>query len=363
MIRFTGIHLLAVAIALWALAVWRLDAPVNVATAQSGAAPAGQPRESDSGSGRVSLAEAQSTGAPSTPTAPVEDTVPETMVAAVSPPSDPASSAPAAVVPPPTPSESPATGAAVGGKPSLPPAPTWEVPRPSDSVQRPAASVPGDVPRAPAHPPARYEYPPAYSSRPSRPGGGVSGRGNVVAYEFNSARRAAWEGRLADAVDHYRAAARIQPNNYEAWGEMGNVLWQLGRWPEAAYALEGAATLLVQAGELQTASGLVPAVGSLDPDAARRIQERVRAAVQRYPVDSDFAGVNPHRPASGVDRQQPPKAGRRDPGDTLRPRQRIRVLARLESPSARDREPTTPASFRRDADTGARRRAGGSRRR
>ena len=285
MIRFTGIHLIAVAVALWALAVWRLDPPqspaaVDVATAQSGAAPSERPREPDTGTEQAPLAEAGNTG---TPAAPVEDPVPETTVAAVSPASDPAGSAPAAVVPPRTLSGAPATGEAAGEEPSLPPDPTWGVPRPSDTVERPSASVPGDVPRAPAHPPARYEYPPAYPRRPSRPGGGVSGRGNVVAYEFNSARRAAWEGRLADAVDHYRAAARIQPNNYEVWGEMGNVLWQLGRWPEAAYALEGAATLLVQAGELQTASGLVPAVGSLDPDAARRIQERVRAALQRYP--------------------------------------------------------------------------------
>ena len=288
MIRFTGIHLIAVAVALWALAVWRLDAPqspaaVDVATAQSGAAPAERPREPDTGTEQAPLAEAGNTGTPATPAAPVEDPVPETTVAAVSPASDPAGSAPAAVVPPRTPSGAPATGEAAGEEPSLPPDPTWGVPRPSDTVERPSASVPGDVPRAPAHPPARYEYPPAYPRPPSRPGGGVSGRGNVVAYEFNSARRAAWEGRLADAVDHYRAAARIQPNNYEVWGEMGNVLWQLGRWPEAAYALEGAATLLVQAGELQTASGLVPAVGSLDPAAARRIQERVRAALQRYP--------------------------------------------------------------------------------
>ena len=288
MIRFTGIHVVAVGVALWALAVWRLDAPkppatVDVATAQSEAAPAGQPRAPESGTGRAPLAEPETAGAPTTPTAPVDDPVAETTVAAVSPAPDPASSAPAAAVPRPTPSQSPATGEAAGDEPSLPPEPTWGVPRPPGAVERPAGSVPGDVPRAPAHPPARYEYPPTYSRRPSRPGGGVSGRGNVVAYEFNSARRAAWEGRLADAVDHYRAAARIQPGNYEVWGEMGNVMWQLGRWSEAAYALEGAATLLVQAGELQTAIGLVPAVGSLDPDAARRIQERVRAALQRYP--------------------------------------------------------------------------------
>ena len=62
---------------------------------------------------------------------------------------------------------------------------------------------------------------------------------------------------------------------------MGNVLWTMRRWSEAAYALEGAATLLVRAGELRAASELVPAVGRIDPDAAYRVQRLVWAATQR----------------------------------------------------------------------------------
>ena len=64
---------------------------------------------------------------------------------------------------------------------------------------------------------------------------------------------------------------------------MGNVLWAMQRWPEAAYALEGAATLLVAAGELHSASTLVPAVGLIDPDAAQRVQQRIWDATQRHP--------------------------------------------------------------------------------
>ena len=277
MTRFSGLHLLALSVALWGLAVWRLGTPDSAATAdtatvQTEVGPAEQNRETGSGAARAPLAEADGGGVPATPSTPVEDPVPDTRIAAVSPPSDPARPAPGAVIPPSPSSESP-----------FAPEPTWGVPRHPETPGGRAAPSPGDVPREPAYPQTRYDYPPAYSMPPSRPGGGANRRGNVVAHEFSSARRAAWEGRLADAVDHYRAAARILPGNYEVWGEMGNVLWQMGRWPEAAYALEGAATLLVQAGELQTASGLVPAVGSLNPDAARRIQERVRAALQRYP--------------------------------------------------------------------------------
>ena len=62
------------------------------------------------------------------------------------------------------------------------------------------------------------------------------------------------------------------------------------------------------------------------------------------PVDPDRAGVHPRRPADGADRQQPPNAGRRAPGDAFRPGRRIRALAGLESPHARA---LSPAEHRR----------------
>ena len=135
----------------------------------------------------------------------------------------------------------------------------------------PLASAPA-LPRlesAPSHLPP----PPGY---PALDDGAVSG-------QLNAARRAAWEGRFADAVAHYRSAARLRPADHVVWGEMGNVLWTMRRWPEAAYALEGAATLLVRAGELRAASELVPAVGRIDRQAAYRIERLLWEAAQRRP--------------------------------------------------------------------------------
>ena len=76
-------------------------------------------------------------------------------------------------------------------------------------------------------------------------------------------RCAAWEGRFADPVAHYRAAARLRADDHVVWAAMGNVLWSMRRRPEAAQALEGAATLLVRAGALRAASELVAAVGRI----------------------------------------------------------------------------------------------------
>ncbi|MCY4221146.1 MAG: hypothetical protein OXC25_04220 [Thiotrichales bacterium] len=86
-----------------------------------------------------------------------------------------------------------------------------------------------------------------------------------------------------DAIAHYRAAARLRPDDHVVWGEMGNVLWTMQRWPEAAYALEGAATLLIRAGELRAANELVPAVGRIDRQAAYRIERLLWDASQRQP--------------------------------------------------------------------------------
>ena len=168
------------------------------------------------------------------------------------------------------------------------PAPGVPATTPDAGTEGPPADAGGAAaPPVPARPDTRHELPmprplpPAGSPAP-RPDRTLAG-GSAVAVQLDAARRAAWEGRLEDALAHYRAAARIRPRSHAIWGEMGNVLWAMRRWPEAAYALEGAATLLVDAGELRAANDLLPAVGRLDPEAAHRVQRRLWIALQRPP--------------------------------------------------------------------------------
>ena len=189
----------------------------------------------------------------------------------------------------------PASGdSAAPSVPSVPPTPPAG-PSASDAAGAGAGPAPGDPipPRAPEPGSAQagdsgippppdlwFEHPFPFPPPPARSGSAATD-GSAVAGQINAARRAAWEGRLADALAHYRAAARIQPDLHVVWGEMGNVLWEMRRWSEAAYALEGAATLLVRAGELRAASELVPAVGRIDPEAAYRVQRLLWVAAQR----------------------------------------------------------------------------------
>ncbi len=126
-------------------------------------------------------------------------------------------------------------------------------------------------------------WPPSWPQWPRPP--------SVVAMDFDlsmeAARKAAWEGRLSDALAHYRVAADIDPESHVVWGEMGNVLWRMQQWAQAAYALEGAAILLVDEGEFRAALELMPAVESIDQDAAHRIRYHLWA------VFSEWAGPRP----------------------------------------------------------------------
>lgn len=314
MTRLSGIRVLALSFGLWALAAWIFGSPDPAAPGP--AAKAAQETISEPGTGVAEgvradaivvyvppeTADLDSTPSPdrdadpaSAPSRPGATRTAEGMAAPavpaagsqiahapVAPPAIPGGE-PAATIPI-APPQAPETAAA-GVPITSPTAPAPNVgsrqgdtagigPYPSDAGTPPALvrSAPWldpSIPRSPRPP-----------GTPSRPGGATADRGAVAA-QIDAARRAAWEGRLADALVHYRAAARVQPKSYAVWGEMGNVLWAMGRWPEAAYALEGAATLLVGAGELRAANALLPAVRNIAPDAAHRIQQRLWAATRR----------------------------------------------------------------------------------
>ena len=267
MSQIRGTHLLAAGIVLWALAVWVFGTPHPAATEATTTDTASAASvETTQGTGTAAGASAAAVPAPA------PDTGTETAPSPVETPAVPTAGAAAAATGDRS-SGAPATDAgSAAARPITPGTSTAEgVGDDRGAGDSPIASAPA-LPRlesAPSHLPP----PPGY---PALDNGAISG-------QLNAARRAAWEGRFADAVAHYRSAARLRPADHVVWGEMGNVLWTMRRWPEAAYALEGAATLLVRAGELRAASELVPAVGRIDRQAAYRIERLLWEATQRRP--------------------------------------------------------------------------------
>ena len=277
--QIRGTHLLAAGIVLWALAVWMFGTPHPATTeaTTTDTAPAASAETTQAtgtvagGSAAAMPAPAPASREPVVAAAPDTGTGTDTASAPVETPAAPTAGASAATGD--RSSGAPATDAgSVAARPITPGTSTAEgIGDDRGAGDSPLASAPA-FPRFEATPPLRPP-PPGY---PALDDGAVSG-------QLNAARRAAWEGRLADAVTHYRAAARLRPGDHVVWGEMGNVLWTMRRWPEAAYALEGAATLLVRAGELRAASELVPAVGRIDRQAAYRIERLLWEAAQRRP--------------------------------------------------------------------------------
>ena len=280
MSQIRGTHLLAAGIVLWALAVWVFGTPHPTATEAGTTEPASPASvETTQGTGTAAGGSAAAVPAPAPASrepvvaaAPDTGTGTDTASSPVETPAVPTAGAPAAATGDRS-SGAPATGAgSAAARPITPGTLTAEgVGDDRGAGDSPLASAPA-LPRFESAP-SRLPPPPGY---PALGDGAVSG-------QLNAARRAAWEGRFADAVAHYRAAARLRPDDHVVWGEMGNVLWTMRRWPEAAYALEGAATLLVRSGELRAASELVPAVGRIDRQAAYRIERLLWEAAQRQP--------------------------------------------------------------------------------
>ena len=279
MSQIRGTHLLAAGIVLWALAVWVFGTPHPAATeaTTTDTAPAAS-AETTQGTGTAAGGSAAAAPAPASrepvvAAAPDTGTGTGTASSPVETPAVPTTGTPAAATGDRS-SGTPATGAgSVTARPITP------------GTSTTAAGV-GDDRGAEDHRLASAPTFPRFESAPSRlppPPGYAALDDGAISGQLNAARRAAWEGRSADAVAHYRAAARLRPDDHVVWGEMGNVLWTMRRWPEAAYALEGAATLLVRAGELRAASELVPAVGRIDRQAAYRIERLLWEATQRQP--------------------------------------------------------------------------------
>ena len=81
---------------------------------------------------------------------------------------------------------------------------------------------------------------------------------------WRAARSAVWQGDLNGAVAHYRQLIAQQPNNYDAYGEMGNVLLAQSEVGAAVKAYVAAARLIRQSGNQQMARRLVGVVATLD---------------------------------------------------------------------------------------------------
>lgn len=88
---------------------------------------------------------------------------------------------------------------------------------------------------------------------------------------WRAARAAVWQGDLNGAVAQYRQLIVQQPKNYDAYGEMGNVLLAQSEVSAAVEAYVAAARLIHQSGNQRMAHRLVGVVATLDEAQGRAL--------------------------------------------------------------------------------------------
>jgi hypothetical protein len=81
---------------------------------------------------------------------------------------------------------------------------------------------------------------------------------------WHAARTAVWQGDLIGAVSHYRQLIAVQPDNYDAYGEMGNVLLAQSEGTAAVEAYVNAARLIYRSGNIEMARRLAGVIAQLD---------------------------------------------------------------------------------------------------
>jgi hypothetical protein len=182
------------------------------------------------------------------------------------PPSAPApavaSSQPALPYLPPSSPPRPPKPEAAPGKPEYPDYPAYP--------QNPSAATPPMMPPPGMAPPSRAPRPDQRAAPLASEAIGTDG--------LAQARKSAQAGRLSESVREYLLYLASQPNDVDAYGELGNVYMKIGRFPEAAQNYYEAATRLIDTGHLNAVASLMPVIQMHEPMLATLLNKKIANA-------------------------------------------------------------------------------------
>ncbi len=97
-------------------------------------------------------------------------------------------------------------------------------------------------------------------------------------YHLAQGRQALWHGKDQDALTYFRKAAALAPDNTAIQGELGNLLYRMGHWPEAVNQFFAVSELHLAAGEYQQVFEMLPLFHRLAPAKANELSRRLRHA-------------------------------------------------------------------------------------
>jgi tetratricopeptide (TPR) repeat protein len=132
----------------------------------------------------------------------------------------------------------------------------------------------------PARPPVRQPVTPAREPAPAGPSAAT------VAEKPASSTRELWisareeyhRGNIESSISNYQQVIASSTDNYDAYGELGNVYLSRGKYREAASAYFEAASILVKQGQAGRARSLLPMLERLDRKKAEELHQLINTA-------------------------------------------------------------------------------------
>lgn len=188
--------------------------------------------------------------------------------------SRPAPAATATATPTPTPMPIPEVPEETGAPPhAAVTAPPAGAERPAPRTP-PAATLPESQAAAYAEdePAAGTVPPPSVTESPASPD---TARRDKLRID---ARSAFWRHDYQQAEKDYQELIQLDPDDPDAYGELGNVYFSQGNWKAAGGAFYEAALRLINSGQVGRARHLLTVIRGLDPERARELEQQLATA-------------------------------------------------------------------------------------
>jgi len=160
-------------------------------------------------------------------------------------------------------------------RPQLPPRAMMQQPPARQQPTRPQLP-----PQTMMQPPARQAVQPAREPMPT-PADPVAATEQPAASTrelWISAREEYHRGNIDESIRNYQQVIANSSDNYDAYGELGNVYMSRGKYREAASAYFEAAAILVKLGHAGRARSLLPTLGRLDRSKAEELNQLISAS-------------------------------------------------------------------------------------
>lgn len=164
--------------------------------------------------------------------------------------------------------------------PQVPPTAMMQQPPPGQQAARPQAPPQAMMQEPPARQPVPPPVMPAREPMTAGPSEATATAKPASSTRelWISAREEYHRGNIEGSISNYQQVIANSTDNYDAYGELGNVYLSRGKYREAASAYFEAASILVKLGQTGRARSLLPMLERLDRNKAEELQQLINTA-------------------------------------------------------------------------------------